>query len=64
MRWVGHEACIGEIRSAYNIQVGKPERKRPDGRTTGRSWDDIRMDCREAGWNGVDWMHLAQNRDQ
>jgi hypothetical protein len=26
--------------------------------------DDIRMDLREMGWKGVDWMHLAQDRDQ
>jgi hypothetical protein len=28
MRWTGHMACIGEMRSAYNILVGKPEEKR------------------------------------
>jgi hypothetical protein len=39
-----------EIRNAYNILVGKPEGKRP----LGRSKDDIRMDVREIGWENVD----------
>jgi len=44
--------------------VGKPERKRPL-RTSMRRWEDnIRMDLRETGWKGVDWMHLAQDRDK
>jgi hypothetical protein len=31
----------------------------------GRRWEDnIRMDLREVGWEGADWMHLAQVRDQ
>jgi hypothetical protein len=42
----------------------KPERKRPLGRPM-RSWEDnIRMYLRELGWEVVDWMHLAQDRDQ
>jgi hypothetical protein len=44
--------------------VGKLERKRPL-RTSMRRWEDnIRMDLRETGWKGVDWMHLAQDRDK
>jgi hypothetical protein len=40
------------------------EGKRPFGRSR-RRWDDnIRMDRREIGWEGVDWIHLAQDRDQ
>jgi hypothetical protein len=38
----------GEMRNAYNILVGKPERKRPLGRSRHR-WEDIRMDLRETG---------------
>jgi hypothetical protein len=26
--------------------------------------DNIKMDLREIGWDGVDWIELAQNRDQ
>jgi hypothetical protein len=44
--------------------VGKPERKRSLGRP-GRRWeDDIKMVLREIGWNRIDRIHLAQDRDQ
>jgi hypothetical protein len=26
--------------------------------------DDIKMDFRDPGWGGVDWINLAQDRDQ
>jgi hypothetical protein len=39
MIWAGHVAGVGEIRNAYSILVGKPERKRPLGRPR-RRWDD------------------------
>jgi hypothetical protein len=46
------------------ILVGKPEGKRPLGRSR-RGWEDvIRMDLREVKWEGVHYMHLAQGRDQ
>jgi hypothetical protein len=44
MRWMGHVVCIGEIRNAYSILVGKPEGKRPLGRLTRSREDNIRMD--------------------
>jgi hypothetical protein len=44
--------------------VGKPEGKRPLGSPRRRREDNIRMDLREIGWEGVDWIHLAQDRDQ
>jgi hypothetical protein len=44
--------------------VGKPEGKRPLGRLK-RTWEDnIRMDLREIGWGGMDWIDLAQDSDQ
>jgi hypothetical protein len=44
--------------------VGKPEGKRPLGRPR-RTWEDnIRMDLRGIGWGGMDWIDLAQDRDQ
>jgi len=58
MRWVGHAARTGEIRSAYSILVGKPEGKRPFGRRRSRWENNIRAALREIGWEGVDWMHL------
>jgi len=46
MRWAGHVACMEEMRNAYNILVGKPEVKRPLGRSKRRREDNIRMDLR------------------
>jgi hypothetical protein len=66
MRWTGHVALAGEMRSAYNILVGNPEGKRSLRRRRHR-WEDninIRMALRETGWEGVKWVHLAQDRDQ
>jgi hypothetical protein len=63
MRWVGHVARMGEKGNAYRIFVGKPEGKRPLGRPR-RTWmDNIKMDLREIGWDGVDWIDMAQDRD-
>jgi hypothetical protein len=58
-------SCIthGRDENAYNILVGKPEGKRRLGRP-GCRWEDIRMDLREIGSEGVDWIHLAQDRGQ
>jgi hypothetical protein len=64
VRWAENVACMGEMRNAYNVLVGKPEGKRLFGRL-GRRWEDgIRMDLRETGWEVVDWIHLAPDRDQ
>jgi hypothetical protein len=38
MRWAGHVACMGEVRGAYNILVGRPEGRRPLGRPR-RRWE-------------------------
>jgi hypothetical protein len=55
---------MGEKRTAYRILVGKPERKRPIGRPRRRWVDNIKMDLREIGWDGVDGIDMAQDRDQ
>jgi hypothetical protein len=44
--------------------VGTPEEKRPIGRPRGMWEDNIKMDFREIGWGGTDWIDLAQDRDQ
>jgi hypothetical protein len=44
--------------------VGKPEGKRPLGRPRRRWVDNIKMDLREIGWDGMGWIVLAQDRDQ
>jgi transcription termination factor 2 len=64
MRWAGHVARMGETRNAYRIFVGKPEGKRPLGRPRRRWVDNIKIDLREIGWDGVNWIDLAQDRDQ
>jgi hypothetical protein len=46
----------------YRVLMGKPEGKRPLGRTRCRWEDGIRMDLRETGWGSVDWIQLAQDR--
>jgi len=38
--------------------------KKPLGRPRSRWEDNIKMDLEEVGWEGVDWIHLAQDRDQ
>jgi hypothetical protein len=53
-----------ENRDACRILVGKSEGKRPPGRPRRRWVDNIKMDLREIGWAGMDWIDLAQNRDQ
>jgi hypothetical protein len=44
--------------------LGKPEGKRPLGRPRRRWVDNIKMALGEIGWDGRDWIKLAQNRDQ
>jgi hypothetical protein len=55
---------MGERRDAYGILVGKQEGKRPLGRSRRRCVDNIKMDLREIGWDGIDWIDLVQDRDQ
>jgi hypothetical protein len=62
--WMGHVACMGQMRNAYNILFGKPEGKIPLGRPRHRWEDIIRTDLTEIGLECVDWMRLAQDRDQ
>jgi hypothetical protein len=52
------------FKTLYRILVGEPEGKRPLGRQRRRWLDNIKMDLREIGWNGVDLICMAQDRDQ
>jgi len=59
-------ACSTHGRDEKCIQclIGKPEGDRPLGRLRCRWEDNIRMHLSEIGWEGVDWMKLAQDTDQ
>jgi hypothetical protein len=63
-RCTGHVARMGERRNAYRILVGKPEGKRSLGRSRCRWVEDIKIDLREIGWEGMEWIDLTQDRDQ
>jgi hypothetical protein len=64
MRWVGHIVYMGEIRYAHNILVGRPEGMRPLGRPRLRWKDNIKVDLWEIWFGGVDWICLAEQKDQ
>jgi hypothetical protein len=64
MRWVGHVARMGDGRSVYKVLVGIPEGKRPLGRPRRRSKDNTKLDLREIGIYGANWIRLAQDRVQ
>jgi hypothetical protein len=55
---------MGETRNIYRILVGNPEGKRPLGRQRSRRVDNIKIDLREIGWDGMDWLDLVQDKDQ
>jgi hypothetical protein len=63
MRRKGHVARMRR-RGMHGILVGKPEGKIPLGRPRRRWVNHIKMDLRETGWDGMDWIDLAQDRDQ
>jgi hypothetical protein len=44
--------------------VGKPGGKRLLGRTRRKWVDNIKMDLREVGWGGMDWINMAEDRDR
>jgi hypothetical protein len=64
MKWAGHVAPMGKGRGVYRFLVGRPEGNRPLGRPR-RRWEyNIKLDLREIGTDGVNWIQLAQNRAQ
>ena len=64
MRWTGHVARTGERRGAYGVMAGKPEGKRPLGRSIHRWEDNMKIDLQEVGCGIMDWIELAQDRDR
>jgi hypothetical protein len=55
---------MGERRGAYRALVGNLDGRRPLGRPRRRWEDNIKMDLREVGWGGMDWINLAQDKDR
>jgi hypothetical protein len=64
MRWVGHVARMEEGKGVYRFLDGRPEGKRPLGRPRRRWEDNIKIDLREIGIDGANWIQLAQDRVQ
>jgi hypothetical protein len=62
MRWAGHVACMGDERGAYRILVGRPEGRRPLGRSRRRWEDNIKMIFKkwdERAWTGLIWLRIG-----
>jgi hypothetical protein len=64
IRWVGHVARMGEKRNMYRLLVGKQEGKESTRKTRCRWVDNIKMGLVEIGWDAVDWLGLAQDREK
>jgi hypothetical protein len=60
MKWAGHVVNIEDKNNSYRILVGKPEGKRSLGRPR-RGWENNFI---ETGWGVMDWINLAQDKDQ
>jgi hypothetical protein len=60
MRRAGHVARIGEKRKAYRLLL----EKRPLGRLRRRWVSNVGIDLGEVGWDDVDWIGLAQDRNR
>jgi hypothetical protein len=63
MRWAGYVARMREKRGEHRILVGRPEERRPLGRSRRRWEDNIKTDLQEVG-GGMDWIELVQDRDR
>jgi len=63
MRWAGHVARMREDRVVHRVLVGKPEGKRPLGRTRRRWEDNIKIDLQEVVGGRGDCMELTKDRD-
>jgi len=63
MRWAGHVECMEKRRGPYRVLVGRPEGKRPLGRSK-RRWEDYNeIDVQDVGWGSIGWTVLAKVRD-
>jgi hypothetical protein len=62
MMWAGRVARMGRGRGVYMVLDVRPEGKRPEGRPRRRWEDNIKLDLREIGIEGTNWIRLAQDR--
>jgi hypothetical protein len=62
MRWAGRVARMVEGGCVYRILVGRPEEERPLRRPRRRWEDNIKMELRDTGLGGTNWIRLAQDR--
>jgi hypothetical protein len=62
LRWAGHVAYMGKGRNVYRVLVGRPESKRPQGIPRRRWEDNIKLDFREIGIDGANWIQLPQDK--
>jgi hypothetical protein len=63
-RCAGNVECMGNKMNSSSVLLGNPQGKRLLGRHKCRWEDNIRTDLGEIRWCAMDWIHLAQNRDQ
>jgi hypothetical protein len=59
MRWAGHVARVRKGKGVYRVSVWRPKGKRPLERPRSRWEDNIKLDLRETGINGANWIRLA-----
>jgi hypothetical protein len=62
MEWARHVARMGEERGVYRVLFGRPEGKRPQEEPRLRGEDNIKLDLREIGIDGANWIRRAQDR--
>jgi hypothetical protein len=61
---MGRDCSTHGDENEYWVLVGKPEGKRPLGIPRHIWVDNIKMDLKEIGWGGMNWVDLAEDRDQ
>jgi hypothetical protein len=61
---IGHVVHMEDDMGVHRVLVGKPERRRPLGRSRHRWEDNIKMDLQKVGGCCGDWIELAQDRDR
>jgi hypothetical protein len=64
MRWAGHVGRMGDRRDVYRVLVEKPEGNRPLERPSNTWEDNTKMDLKEVGFEVMNWIELAQDRDR